>query len=98
MAFSYNAKPLISLLQELSSRKFSVRADAESLRELATERVRFRDAIFEVEKIRRELEAGDLLDDQLSPEGIIKRIEDQFEGAREQQIPTFAIPKMLQKP
>lgn len=98
MAFSYNAKPLISLLQELSSRKLSVRADAESLRELATERVRFRDAIFEVEKIRSELEKGDLLDAQLSSEGIIKRVEDRFEGAKEQQIPTITIPKTLQKP
>jgi hypothetical protein len=98
MAFSYNAKPLISLLQELSSRKFSVRADAESLRELATERVRFRDAIFEVEKIRSELEKGDLLDSQLSPKEIIKRVEDQFEGATEQQISTITIPKELRKP
>jgi hypothetical protein len=95
MAFSYNAKPLISLLQELSSRRLSVRADAESLRELATERVRFRDAVYEIEKIRRELEAGDLLNAQLSPEGIIKRVEDQFEGVREQQIPTVTLPKAV---
>lgn len=98
MAFSYNAKPLISLMQELSTRKLSVRADAESLRELATERVRFRDAISEVERVRRELANGDLLDAQLSPEEIILSIEDRFEGAVERKIPTIAIPKTLQKP
>jgi hypothetical protein len=98
MAFSYDAKPLINLLQELSARKLSVRADAESLRELATERVRFRDAISEVEKVRREMEKGDLLDSQLSPEGIIRRIEDQFEGAAERKIPTIAIPKTFKNP
>lgn len=98
MAFSYNAKPLISLLQEVSGRKLSVRADAESLRELATERVRFRDTMYEIDKIRRELEKGDLSDAQLSPEGIINRVNLQFDGVAERKIPTVAIPKTLQKP
>lgn len=99
MAFSYDSKPLINLLQELSSRKLSVRAGAESLRELATERVRFRDAIYEVDKIKLEMEKGDLLDAKLSPEGIAKRVEERFiNGSAEQKIPAIAVPKALQNP
>ena len=92
MAFSYNAKPVISLLQELSSRKLSVRTGAESLRELATERIRFRDAIHEVDKIKLELEKGNLLDAPLSPEGIIKRIEERFNTSAEHTTPSGNLP------
>jgi hypothetical protein len=97
MAFSYNAKPVISLLQELSSRKLSVRAGAESLRELATERIRFRDAIHEVDKIKLELEKGDLLNATLSPEGIIRRIEERFNASAEPSTPSGFLPQALRK-
>jgi len=95
MAFSYNAKPVISLLQELSSRKLSVRTDAESLREFATERIRFRAATRELEKIKLELEQGDVLDPTLSPEGITKRIEEQFNASAELKTPRVSIPQAL---
>ncbi len=92
MAFSYNAKPVISLLSELSSRKLAVRTGGESLRELATERIRFRDASDEVDRIKLELEKGSLLDATLSPEGIIKRIEERFNASAEHGTPTGNLP------
>jgi hypothetical protein len=95
MAFSYNAKPVISLLQELSSRKLSVRTDAESLREFATERIRFRDATHELDTIKLELDQGDVLDPTLSPEGITKRIEERFNGSAEHKTPRGHIPQGL---
>jgi hypothetical protein len=98
MAVSYGAKPVISLLQELSSRKLSVRAGSEPLRELATERIRFRNAIYEVNKIKQEIERGDLLDIELSPEGITKRIEERFNGSAEQDTPSVDIPRVLRIP
>ena len=98
MAFSYNAKPVISLLQELSSRKLAVRTGGESLRELATERIRFRDASDEVDRIKLELEKGDLLDATLSPEGIIKRIGERFNASAEHiRPPSVSIPQALRK-
>lgn len=98
MAFSYDAKPLISLLQELSSRKLSVRGDSESLREFANGRIGLRDALFELDKIKLQLEQGDPSNPELSAEETLKRIEKHFGIAKDSSYPKLDLSTLSLRP
>ena len=87
MAFSYDTKPLISLLQEVSSRTLSVRGGSQSFQDLSAERVRIRNALRQLDNIQLELETKDPSSAEVSAEEIVKRIMKRFDDSAEHKLP-----------